>query len=179
MSAALKRQGRFVVLGTRVDTSGRRVRAMSGLALLWSLARMTFNPSGMLAKRESVKKIWYNPDRSEKPGRTHPLATQASNAAALVVVASLASVPLWIIPWPQALAAGPLGWVKYFATAIVNQVGLVLWPCAWYLLRGFNRTPRWPERIKLILLVALCLWFGWRAASGVFDFWRSLYQELT
>ena len=171
MSAALKRQGRFMVLGTRVDTSGRRVRAMSGLALLWSLVCMAFNPSGMLAQRESVKKIWYDPDRSEKNERSHPLSRQASNAAALLIVASLATVPLWIIPWPHALETGPLAWVRYFATAIVNHVGLVLWPCAWYLIRGINKTPRWPERVKLLVIVALCLWFGWRAATGVFDFW--------
>jgi len=58
MSAALKREGRFVVLNERLFTSGRRVRAIPGLQTLALLARVAFVPSN-LTRRSSVEKIWY------------------------------------------------------------------------------------------------------------------------
>ncbi|HTB64186.1 MAG TPA: glycosyltransferase [Opitutales bacterium] len=175
MSAALQRQGCFVVIGPRVDTSGRRVRVISGLPLLWSLVRMAFSPSGMLRNREAVKKIWYNPDRSEGPTAT--FLTQISNAVALVLVAMLVAVPLWMIPWPKAIETGPLGQLKFFGSTVVNHVGLVLWPCAWHLARGLPQAPRWPERLKIVLIVGLCLWFAWRATTGVWHFWGDTFAQ--
>jgi hypothetical protein len=58
-------------------------------------------------------------------------------------------------------------------------VGLVAWPCAYFLFRYLLRQTRWLERIKLIALMAACLWSAWAAAPVVIWFWTSLYQWLT
>jgi glycosyltransferase involved in cell wall biosynthesis len=59
MSWALKREGRFVVLWQSVLTSGRRMRGLHGLRMLFALVRMDFTP-GMLTRRSAVKKSGMN-----------------------------------------------------------------------------------------------------------------------
>jgi glycosyltransferase involved in cell wall biosynthesis len=64
-AAALKRQGRFVVLAETVVTSGRKFRAHSSLSLAWQLTRLIFRgPSGL--RRRRGLDYWYKPAR-EKP----------------------------------------------------------------------------------------------------------------
>jgi GT2 family glycosyltransferase len=63
--AALKRQGRFVILAETVVTSGRKARAHS----FWSIARLTTRlamcgPRGLRSRRGL--EYWYEPER-EKP----------------------------------------------------------------------------------------------------------------
>lgn len=62
MSAALKRQGRFVVLRHAVTTSGRRIRAYSAWELLGVLARVAIRGPSALRSRQEVR-IWYEKRR--------------------------------------------------------------------------------------------------------------------
>jgi glycosyltransferase involved in cell wall biosynthesis len=177
MSFALKREGRFVVLWRYVVTSGRRMRGIRGLQMLTAI-RMAFFPK-MLTQRSSVKKIWYESNREHDETNSSSLAVQASNIIALLIVLVLVTLPIWIIPWPQTLIASPLGTVRFIAQIILVHIGLVLWPCAYFLLRSLLRQKRWIERIKLAALIVLCLWYAWGSTQGVIWIWTRLYHLLT
>ncbi len=178
LSLALKREGRFVVLWESVLTSGRRARGMPGLQMLNALIRMAFFPK-MLAQRSSVEKIWYDSNREGDGEISSSLAVQVSNAAALLIMIVLVTLPVWIIPWPQVLIASPLGAVRFVAGIILAHVGLVLWPCAYFLTRSLFRQKRWMERAKSAALIALCLWYAWESTRGVLWFWIRLGHWLT
>jgi glycosyltransferase involved in cell wall biosynthesis len=63
MSAALKRQGRFVVLQQAVTTSGRRIRAYSAWELLRFVAQIAIGPSAMRTRRGVA--MWYDKRRND------------------------------------------------------------------------------------------------------------------
>ena len=174
MSWALKRQGRFVVLWPKVLTSGRRARGMHGLQMVAALIRMAFNP-GMLTRRAAVRKIWY--DSNREASLPASLAIRASNAAMLLILIAIITAPLWnLIPWSMTPSGSSLGEFRYSVAILTCHVSLVLWPCAYYLLRGLVRQTRWTERIKMAALLALCLWIAWGGTREVYWFWRGLYN---
>ncbi len=178
MSLALKRQGRFVVLREPVVTSGRRVRAMTGLQILGALARMAFFPSTMLTRRSAVERIWYGSKREDDKPPSGSLAVRISNAFALVILVVLVTLPIWIVPWPQTFQTGPLGAIRFSVRMILAHVGLALWPCLYYLLRSLLGQKRWVERVKLMALIGLSFWFAWGSTSSVICFWQGLYHCL-
>jgi hypothetical protein len=101
MSWALKREGRFVVLWKYVFTSGRRARGVKGLQMLSSLIGMAFSP-GMLKRRSSVKKIWYESNREDNRKIFGVLADQVCNAILLLITIVMITDPLFDhIPWLQ------------------------------------------------------------------------------
>ncbi|MEO8428797.1 MAG: glycosyltransferase [Verrucomicrobiota bacterium] len=177
MSAALKREGRFVVLNERLFTSGRRVRALSGLQTLALLARIAFAPSH-LTRRSSVEKVWYVSTRKGETETTYSLAVRISNGIALVILLVLVTLPIWAVPWPRALLNGPLGALKFGAQIILAHAGLVLWPCSFFLARNFLQQKRLLDRLKLGVLIAVSLWFACRAALRVCGIWWSLIHWL-
>jgi hypothetical protein len=177
MSAALKREGRFVVLRERLFTSARRVRAMSGLHILSLLLRIAFLPSE-LTRRSSVEKVWYQSNREKGERGSSSLGTKISNGIALLILLVLVSIPLWIVPWPRILIESPLGYLKRGAEMILAHVGLVLWPCALFLARNLFRQKRWQERIKTLVLIAFCLWFAISCAQGVYRSWAGALAPL-
>ena len=63
--AALKRQGRFVILAETVVTSGRKMRVHSFLTLARLTARLVFLGSRGVRSRKGLE-YWYKPER-EKP----------------------------------------------------------------------------------------------------------------
>ena len=137
MSAALRREGRFVVLRERLLTSGRRVRAIPGLQTLALLARIAFVPAN-LRSRSSVESVWYVSNREGDKSSSYSLADRVSNGIALVILSVLVTLPIWVVPWPQALLDGPLGMSRFGARIILAHVGLVLWPCSYFLVRTFS-----------------------------------------
>lgn len=64
ISAALKRQGRFVVLRQTVTTSGRRIRAYSAWELLRVAARLAVRGPRAVRSRRDVE-IWYEKRRDD------------------------------------------------------------------------------------------------------------------
>jgi glycosyltransferase involved in cell wall biosynthesis len=62
--AALKRQGRCVILPETVVTSGRKVRAHSFLSLAGQLTRLVFRGSRGLRSRKGLD-YWYEPEREK------------------------------------------------------------------------------------------------------------------
>jgi glycosyltransferase involved in cell wall biosynthesis len=178
MSWALKREGRFVVLWKYVFTSGRRARGVQGLQMMASLIGMAFFP-GMLKRRSSVKKIWYESNREDNHKIFDVLANQVCNVILLLITIVLVTDPLFDhIPWLDTIIAGPLGTARFAVNIFFCHVFLALWPCAYFLLRGLFRQKRWLERIKLVGLLALCLWFAWGCTRGVIWFWPWLYQKM-
>lgn len=178
MSSALKREGRFVVLWAPVLTSGRRARTTSGLKMLTFIMGIAIFPWKMLTRRSSVERIWYESNREDDEKNSRSLAVRVSNFVALLIMVLLISAPLWMIPLPQSLVAGPWGTVRYGIQIFLCHVGLVLWPCSYFLLRSLLRQKRWIERIKIALLIALCLWLAWGNTREVFWFWEGLCQWL-
>lgn len=178
MSWALKREGRFVVLWKYVFTSGRRARGVKGLQMLASLVRMAFSPE-MLTRRSSVKTIWYESNREDHHKNFDVLANQVCNAILLLITIVLITNPLLDhIPWLKTHLAGPLDTIRFATNILLSHVFLALWPCAYFLLRSLFRQKRWLERIKLVGLLALCLWFAWSCTRGVIWFWPWLYQKV-
>jgi glycosyltransferase involved in cell wall biosynthesis len=179
MSWSLKREGRFVVLWQRVFTSGRRVRTTSGLQMLTLLTRMAFFPSKMLKQRSSVEKVWYDSNREDDEKKSSSLAVQLSNGIALLIIIVVATGMIWnFIPWSLTPIDSPLGKIRMVIGIFLCHVGLVLWPCAYFLFRSLLRQKRWLERIKLVALIAFCLWQGWDAMQGVIRFWPWLFHWL-
>jgi glycosyltransferase involved in cell wall biosynthesis len=174
LSSALAREGRFVVLWRRVLTSGRRVRTASGLRVLGFFVRTAISPSKTLKRRANVEKMWYESNRQHDERGFGSWAHRASNAAALVIVLVIIATPLWMIPLPASLRDGPLGTIKYSVQLFLCHFGLVAWPCAYFLARALMRQKRWVERIKLVAMIALCVWAGWNNAREVYWFWREL-----
>jgi glycosyltransferase involved in cell wall biosynthesis len=172
MSAALKKEGRFVLLWERIPTSGRRVRAVSGLSILSLLLRIAFIPSN-LRNRQNVENIWYESDRTiEDAGNS--VFGRVSNFLALVVMLTLITIPLWVVPWPGSLMAGTFGQIKTFAGIIVVHVGLTLWPCSLFLFRTFVQQTKCLERAKTGLLIGMALFLAIGSSIRVLDLWKSL-----
>ncbi|MDB6121570.1 MAG: hypothetical protein JWQ71_563 [Pedosphaera sp.] len=171
MSWTLKREGRFVILWGHVLTSGRRMRGIRGLQMLAALVRMAFFP-GMLKQRSTVKKVWYDSNREDENKISDSLAIKASNAILLLIAIVWMTGPLWaLVPWSLTPRKSPLGIIRLGIAIFGCHVGLVAWPCAYFLFRYLLRQKRWQERIKLVALIALCLWFGWGATPVVIWFW--------
>ena len=170
-SSALKRKGRFVVLSEHVLTSGRRVRAASGLQVLANLVCIGIAPGQVLTRRSAVEKIWYDSNRQNDDVIYRSLTVRLSNALALVILLVLVTLPVWLVPWPVWLKDSPLGDIRLVALVLLAHVGLVLWPCAWLLIRSLGRQSQWLERLKLTALIAVSLWFAWSSTRGVIWFW--------
>jgi len=177
MSAALNREGRFVVLRQRLFTSARRVRSMSGLQILTLLTRIAFLPSA-LTRRSSVEKVWYDSNREKDHRSSSSFGRKISNGIALLILILLVTIPIWIVPWPQALIKEPLAHMKHAAGMILAHVGLVLWPCAIFLARNLFRQKRWQERTKTFLLIALSLWLAISSTLHVYRFWSAVLARL-
>jgi glycosyltransferase involved in cell wall biosynthesis len=176
LSAALRREGRFVILWTRVLTSGRRARTMSGLPMLWFFVSAAFFPGRTLKNRSRVEGMWYDSNRANDNRLGGSVAFHASNVVALVIVVLIVTGPLWLIPLPESLSGGTLGTIRYGAQVFSCHFGLLCLPCALFLLKMLAGQKRWSERIKLGVLAALCLWGGANNAREVFWFWRDFFD---
>jgi glycosyltransferase involved in cell wall biosynthesis len=176
-SWALKRAGRFTVLWTYVVTSGRRTRGISGIQMVSALIRMAFFPK-LLLQRSSVRKVWYDSNREADDRNSASIAMRLSNFILLLIMFAIISGPIWLIPLPQSLEEGPLGDVKFAINVIGLHVGLLLWPCTYFLLRILRRQTRWPVRIQLVTLTVLCAWVGWNNALDLTGFWMWVVQGL-
>jgi glycosyltransferase involved in cell wall biosynthesis len=173
MCWALKREGRFVVLWDHVLTSGRRARGMGGLQMVVALLRMAFFPQ-MLTRRSAVGKVWYESNRESDQVASSSIGIKVSNVVMLVIMVSIITGPIWLLPWPEWYFERPLGTVRLVTGVIGLHVGLLLWPCAYFLTRILLRQTRAIEQLKLIVLIALCLWIGWGNARDVVGFWWSI-----
>ncbi|HEX4416068.1 MAG TPA: glycosyltransferase [Lacipirellulaceae bacterium] len=174
LSAALRREGRFVILWPRVLTSGRRVRTMSGLKMLGFFVQTAVTPSKTLMNRSHVENMWYDSNRANDGRLGGSLLFHASNAAALLILLAVVTGPLWSIPLPEALRGGWLDTAKYGVQVFLVHVGLMLLPCAYLLFRALVQQKLWSERLKLAALFAVCLWLGWDNARNVYGFWSDL-----
>jgi glycosyltransferase involved in cell wall biosynthesis len=173
ISWELRRAGRFVVLWKYVFTSGRRMRGFRGAQMLTILLRMAFLPS-TLKRRSRVEHIWYDSKREEQKNPSNPLAIQAFNAAMLIITVAMISEPIWrFVPWDS-----PFGKIRLGITILNCHFGLLAWPCAYFCFRYLLRQNRWLERIKLLALMAFCLWCAWGTTPVVLWFWTSVFQQL-
>ena len=179
MCWALKREGRFVVLWRSVLTSGRRMRGLRGITMLFTLVRMGFFPK-MLTQRASVEIIWYESNRAEKHKFLEALGAQIINAILLLATIVVLTNPLFaLFPRLTTFIGGPLGNVRFAINIFNCHVWLVFWPCAWFLLQSLFRQTRWLERIKLVGLIVLCVGLAIYMTKVVIWFWPWLYQQLT
>jgi hypothetical protein len=171
MSLALKRHGPFVVLWQYVLTSGRRVRGMGGLEMLAALVRMAFFPH-MLRQRSCVEKIWYDSNREEDGKIPASIVIKISNTIMLLLLLAVITSPLWdLVPWSLTPRGTPLGQFRWAVGIFCCHVGLVLWPCAYFLLRSLVRQTRSLEWLKTMALVMVCIWLAWSATREVVWFW--------
>ena len=63
LSRALKRHGRFVIVGEPVITSARKVQQYSSWQLIWTLLRLLLKGPRAMRQREGLE-IWYGPQLS-------------------------------------------------------------------------------------------------------------------
>jgi glycosyltransferase involved in cell wall biosynthesis len=172
MCWAIKRQGPFVVLWRRVGTSGRRARGMSGFRMIAALFRMAFFPR-LLTRRAAVQDVWYESDRQSDAGTADSWAIRLSNFVLLLIMIAMVTGPLWVfVPWTLTPWDSALGKLRFGLAILSCHIGLVLWPCAYFLIRILLRQTRWMERLKVATLIAICFWFGWGGTREVILFWR-------
>jgi hypothetical protein len=149
------------------------MRGMRGLQMLTTLIGMAFFPK-MLRQRSRVKKIWYDSNR-EQDGIRDSISTRLFHGVMLLLIVA------WVLPWdffvPWSLTPrDSLPGKIRLSRAIFNcHIGLVLWPCGYFLLRNLFQQTRWLERIKSTVLLVVCLWFAWSATSVVVWFWANLW----
>jgi hypothetical protein len=160
-----------VILWTRVLTSGRRARTMSGLSMLGVIVSVAIAPSRMLQRRSNVERIWYDSNRENDDASSSDWGTRVANLAALAIMIVVVTGPLWMIPLPSSLRDGPLGTAKYTIQIFLCHVGLIAIPCLYFLVRSLLHQKRWPERIKRLLLIAACGWASWANTFEVGRFW--------
>jgi glycosyltransferase involved in cell wall biosynthesis len=81
MSSRLKKVGRFVVLREQVITSGRKLRAYSGLEITCALGRLALLGRRGVVDRQRLD-LWYGPRRQdpEAPGDGDPVASARDSA---------------------------------------------------------------------------------------------------
>ena len=170
MSWALKREGRFVLLWQTVLTSGRRVRGPQGFHAFAALIRMAFFPK-MLKQRSGVKKIWYESNRQADQAAADSFAIRIFNIIALAFTILMITGPIWIIPWPRTLLDGPLGTIRFISGVIGLHLGLLLFPCLYFLFSIIIQQKRWHERIKLLALISLCAILAWGNTKQLVRFW--------
>ncbi len=176
---ALKRQGRFVVLWQPVCTSGRRLRGVRGLKSLAAFVRLGFSP-GTLSRRTSAVKIWYDSNRQEPDSVSDRLAAQVINLVLLSAVLVAITDPIWrFIPGSPAMNASVLGDVRYAINVLLCHLGLVFWPCTYFILHQVLRERRWQERLKLLALASLCLCAAGNLSYDVIRFWVQTIHWLT
>jgi len=176
-SWALKREGKFVIIWPHVMTSGRRARGMNGLRMVATLLRIAFFP-GILRQRHSVGNVWYDSDRDSDEIVSTSLAVRLSNFLALIILLAIISGPLWLIPWPEWLENGPLGYVKFAVQVIGLHVGILLLPCSYFVARALPRQKRWVERIKFAIMLALCVWLALGNTLELIRFYRWIVEAL-
>ena len=143
--------------------------------MLASLFRMAAFPR-MLTRRASVEKVWYESNRDADDGVIDSLAVQAANAVILLLTVAIITGPLWgLIPWSWTPRASPLGQVRLGIAILTCHVALVLWPCAYFLLRNLFRQRRCAERVKIVALSGVCLWLAWGGSVVVVWFWAGMW----
>jgi len=179
MSWALRREGRFVVLWRHVRTSGRRTRGIRGVQMLGTLILMGVFP-GMLRRRSSVKKVWYDSNREDQHKILDTLTAQAANIILLLITVVAVTNPIWDrIAWLRSLSDGPAGTIRFVINIFICHAGLALWPCAYLLGRELFRQTRWLERLKQVVVLGLCLRLAWVCTWGVICFWPWFYHWWT
>jgi hypothetical protein len=98
----------------------------------------------------------------------------------LLLMIAVVTGALWnFIPESLTPRDSLLGKIRIGVGVLNCHVALVLWPCAYFLVRGLLRQTRWIERIKFSALIALSLWMAWGATQVVIWFWTSLFEWLT
>jgi hypothetical protein len=174
--AALKKEGRFCVIRERLFTSGRRARSMNGLQMLGLLLRVALKPAD-LRSRKNVEGVWYTSNRAAEHRMSSSVATRVWNFVALLILVFLFTLPVWVIPWPKALAATALGQVRGVAKVIIAHLSLVLWPCAFFLMRSLWRQKGKAQRLTTALLIVVSLWIAGRASFRLFGMWAGLLSS--
>ncbi len=96
----------------------------------------------------------------------------------MVITIVLLTNPFFdFLPQLKTLIGGSLDDVRFAVNILLAHVFLALWPCTGFLLRSLFQQTRWLERIKLVGLIALCLWLAWLVTGVVMWFWPWLYQK--
>jgi hypothetical protein len=171
----LKREGRFIVLWSRVLTSGRRFRKTSPLQLLAGAIRMIFSPVKMITERSSVEKIWYDSNRADDDKVPGSLIVRLSNGVALLVLVILLTGPVWnFIPWSMTPLASLAGKMRFGIATIISHFGFIFWPAGLVLLVNLCRQKPGVEWIKLMALTAFCFWQAWACTANAIRIWSLL-----
>jgi hypothetical protein len=177
MCWALKRHGPFRVLWPKVETSGRRMRGIHGFRMVAILVRMAFFP-GLLKQREAVQSVWYESNREHDQAVRDSLRVRAMNLVMLVLLVLIITSPAWsFIPESLTPPGSMRANIRLGIGIFCCHVGLLLWPCAYFLIRALPRQTRWYERIKILALLAVCIWSAWDSTRAVVWFWPWLLNS--
>ena len=176
---ALKQQGRFILVWPRVLTSGRRLRTMSGLQILASVARIACKPTVGVTQRSNVQHIWYDSNRARDSILPRTWAVRLSNAVTLVLLLLWLTGPAWnFIPWSWTPRGSALGYFRMADGFFLSHVGLILWPIAGVLLWTLMHRRNWIEWFKTAALLAFCTWQAWDSTYGVIWHWKEIWHWL-
>jgi glycosyltransferase involved in cell wall biosynthesis len=170
-SLALRREGRFVILWPHVRTSGRRVRGVNGLKMIYTLIRMGFYPNS-LRSRKSVETLWYDSNRTQDDSVPKTLLLTLANFLLLAFLLLMIVSPIMeFLPWSLTPRDTLLGEIRWAIAITGCHLCLMFWPCIYFLLRALPFQRHWSERIRTLVLLAICLFFGITGTREVILFW--------
>ena len=177
--ARLKQQGRFVVLWEQVLTSGRRLRTMSGLQILLSVARIARSPTRSITQRSKVQHIWYDSNRTRDGILPRTWAVRFSNTMMLLILLLVVTGPLLdFIPWTWTPRGSPSGYLRMADGFFLSHAGLILWPISAALLWTLTQRRHWLEWIKTAALLVVCAWQAWDCTRGAIWHWKEIWHWL-
>ncbi|MDA7915832.1 glycosyltransferase [Verrucomicrobia bacterium] len=174
LCASLKRTGRFVLIREQVETSGRRMSALSGLEMLVLMIKIPLLGKRYVGRRENVEGIWYEGGRQKELLEPKGIGPFLSSLLVVILLLGLLSLPLWLVPWPEFLRASPLMEVKKWILIVLAHFGLLLFPLGWMVIREIMVTKRLKTQLGQLLVLLLCCYFGGRSALGVLWFWQEM-----
>lgn len=126
----------------------------------------------MLRNRSAVQKVWYESNRKNDEVAADSLVVRVANTLVLLLLLILITGPLWdFVPRSLIPLSTILGKLRLGIGVFCCHFGLVAWPCAYFVGRDLLFQRRWRERLKGLLLLALCLFFAWELTRIVGWFW--------
>src|SRR4051794_1827916 len=92
------------------------------------------------------------------------------------MIVLIAGPILEFIPWSLTPRDSPLGNIRWRIAILGCHLSLMLWPCLYFLLRALPQQRFWSERIRTIVLAAVCLFFAYGGTRELIRFWADIIR---
>ena len=180
MALALKRHGRFVVLWERVQSSGRRLRKLTGIQVFKARSDPLFPAKTITTRSSVVQSVWYDSNRANDDRLQTGLGARLSNGILLLIMVILITSPFWrFVPWSLTPLDSAVGKFRWFIRALTTHIGVLLFPSiTLILLKNLLGQKAGKQWVLSAVLAALCAWQAWACAKGIGAAWAQIADWL-